>query len=166
MTLRSIAFASLFAATLLTLAGGGVTRAEPAPTTQPRASAYPLDVCVISGHKLGGEMGAAVVETIDGREVHFCCADCVEAFKKDTVSSNKKMDEMIVAKLKPTYPLTECPVAGEPLGSMGDPVMYVDPASNRLIQLCCKGCVKTVKKDPSAALAKIDAAQKAAESGR
>jgi YHS domain-containing protein len=53
---------------------------------KPSAS-YPLKTCVISGDKLGGEMGEAIAYSYDGTEVQFCCPDCVEEFKKDPEKS-------------------------------------------------------------------------------
>jgi len=46
------------------------------------AAAYPLTTCVVSGEKLG-EMGKPVVMNYQGTEVRFCCAMCVDQFKKD-----------------------------------------------------------------------------------
>jgi hypothetical protein len=45
-----------------------------------------------------------------------------------------------------------CPVTGEKLGSMGDPVkVYID---GQPVYLCCKGCLAKVKKDPETYLLK------------
>lgn len=52
------------------------------------------------------------------------------------------------------YPLNTCPVSGEPLGSMGEPVtLSVD---GRDVKLCCAGCQKKFEADPASYLAKID----------
>jgi YHS domain-containing protein len=57
-----------------------------ASTTPPETSVipedYPLDVCVVSGEKLGS-MGEPVVKTYDGQTVVFCCAGCVQPFEKN-----------------------------------------------------------------------------------
>lgn len=163
MIKRSFAAVTCIAALAAGIATSATrSHAEPAASQPAAATAFPLTECVISGDKLG-EHGPVVTATIEGRTVQFCCGGCVEEFKADVAAGNKKLDDAIIAKQKPTYVLKTCPVTDEPLGSMGDPVMYVDHGSNRLIQLCCKGCLKTVKKDPAAALAKIDAAQAAAK---
>ncbi len=47
-----------------------------------------------------------------------------------------------------------CPASGEHLGSMGKP--YKITADGRTFYLCCEGCVKDVKKDPKAVIAKLD----------
>ena len=45
---------------------------------------YPMDTCVVSGDKLGGDMGAPVdfVYRPTNQLVRFCCDGCVDAFKK------------------------------------------------------------------------------------
>lgn len=49
------------------------------PSTE---SSYPLDVCVVSGEKLGS-MGESHVITHEGTEVRFCCEACLPTFNKD-----------------------------------------------------------------------------------
>jgi YHS domain-containing protein len=46
------------------------------------AKPYPLDVCLVSGEKLGS-MGAPVVYVHEGQEVKFCCKSCQPDFKKE-----------------------------------------------------------------------------------
>lgn len=128
-----------------------------APTTRP-AGAYPLAVCPVSGEKLGS-MGDPVEKKIDGRTVKFCCAGCVEAFEKDSEKWNKKMDELIVEAGKGAYPLDECVVSGEELGSMGEPINLVHRPTNTLVRLCCRGCLKAYEKEPKQYVDKIKAAQ-------
>ena len=50
-------------------------------------------------------------------------------------------------------------VGGGKLGSMGKPVEVV--LGNRLVRLCCKGCVPKLKANPAKYLPKLDAAWKA-----
>ena len=65
-------------------------------------------------------------------------------------------------KLIAAYPLTTCVISGEKLvdgGEMGDVVNYVhkEPGKpDRLVRLCCKGCLKDFKKDPAKYLKIID----------
>ncbi|GAA4469922.1 hypothetical protein GCM10023156_62650 [Novipirellula rosea] len=49
-----------------------------------------------------------------------------------------------------------CPVMGEPLGSMGDPVPVT--VGGETLFVCCRGCVKKVKADPAKyfAIARIE----------
>jgi hypothetical protein len=119
---------------------------------------YPLDTCVVSGEKLGGAMGPAV-DYVDGtRLVRFCCGSCVAEYKKDPAAQMAKIDAALIEKLKATYALDTCPVSGEKLGEMGEPVDKLYGV--QLVRLCCKGCVKAFDKDPQAALAKVAAAAK------
>jgi hypothetical protein len=52
------------------------------------------------------------------------------------------------------YPLSVCAVSGEPLGSMGDPVVKV--YEGREVRFCCAGCIKKFEKDTAAAFQKVD----------
>jgi hypothetical protein len=48
---------------------------------------YPLDTCVESGDKLGGDMGPPIVFIYSNngvnQEIKFCCPDCKPKFLKD-----------------------------------------------------------------------------------
>ena len=64
---------------------------------------YPLKICVVSGDKLGGDMGAPFdyVYKEDGkpdRLVRFCCKNCVKDFKKDPAKYLKLIDDAAAAK--------------------------------------------------------------------
>lgn len=82
-------------------------------------------------------------------------------------------DSDAAAKAKAGYPLDTCVVSGEKLdgaGDMGPPVDYIhkeEGKPDRLVRLCCKGCIKDLKKDPATYLKKIDdaAAAKAKHPG-
>lgn len=54
------------------------------------------------------------------------------------------------------YPLATCPVSGDELGSMGDPIVLNQPG--REVKLCCKGCIKSYEDDSNTYNAEIDAA--------
>jgi YHS domain-containing protein len=123
---------------------------------------YPLDTCLVTGEKLGA-MGDPVNTIYKNRLVRFCCAGCVAKFEKEPAKYIAALDKAVIEKQKPTYPLETCVVTGQKLGSMGDPVEYV--VGNRLVRLCCAGCVKQLRQDPLASLAKLDAAAKARQGG-
>ncbi len=62
---------------------------------------------------------------------------------------------------KDKYPLTTCVVSGDKLGEMGEPVSYTYKEAgkpDRVIQFCCKDCIKDFEKEPAKYLAKLDAA--------
>lgn len=129
--------------------------AEPA-TSQPSSTSdypYPLDVCIVSGEKLGS-MGEPVVKTYDGREVRFCCAACVDTFEANQQDYLSQIDKKIVDQQLMHYPIDTCIVAGGKLGSMGDPVNLV--YNNRLVRFCCAGCEPTFKENPEKYLAALD----------
>lgn len=97
----------------------------------------------------------------NNRLFRVCCEDCIDDIHKDPAKYTAELDKAVVAKQKDAYPLKTCVVSDEPLdGSHGEVIEYV--AANRLVRLCCKGCIKAFDKDPAKFLAKIDAA-KAAE---
>jgi YHS domain-containing protein len=64
---------------------------------KPQLKPYPLDVCAVSGEKLG-EMGKPVVIGYEGREIKFCCSHCEPEFKKDPKKYLKKVDEAAAKK--------------------------------------------------------------------
>jgi len=73
------------------------TSAEPAAadaTAMAEKAPYPLDVCVVSGGKLGA-MGDPVIYDYEGREVRFCCTDCVKKFNADPAKYLAKLDAAI-----------------------------------------------------------------------
>jgi YHS domain-containing protein len=114
---------------------------------------YPLDTCVV----LGGKLGDKPVDFVyKNRLIRFCCADCIETFKKDPAKYLAKLNEAVVAKQKPSYPLAICPVMGGKI--VADSIDVV--VGDRLVRLCCPGCIQAVKKEPAKFLAKLDAAKK------
>ena len=77
------------AASLIT---AGTARAEDTKS-EPKKDSYPLTTCVVSGGKLGGDMGEPVKFDYNGREVRFCCPGCVAIFKKDPAKYLKILDD-------------------------------------------------------------------------
>lgn len=90
------------------MAIGGLVSAGAAPSTQPATTRpsesaattrpYPMDVCVVSGEKLNSMGDAPVILQWQGREVRFCCRDCVEEFKRDPARYLAKLDAAAKAK--------------------------------------------------------------------
>src|SRR5690606_8537447 len=58
------------------------------------------------------------------------------------------------ARVGDPYTLNVCAVSGEPLGSMGDPVIAV--VNGREVRYCCASCTKALEKDPEKYLSKVD----------
>ncbi|MCP3914282.1 MAG: hypothetical protein GY711_01865 [bacterium] len=126
----------------------GVVRAQKAD--------YPMDVCAISGEKLGS-MGDPIEYVHGTRLVRFCCKGCVKGFEKDPKKSMADLDRAYIAKLTPKYTMKECLVSGEALGSMGEPVDVL--YGTQLVRLCCRGCVKGFHKEPAKYVAKLTPAK-------
>jgi YHS domain-containing protein len=87
-------------AAVLTLALAGSAYAADdgkAKESKEKPKPYPLDVCAVSGEKLG-EMGKPVVIEYEGREIKFCCTHCEPEFKKDPKKYLKKIDDAAAKK--------------------------------------------------------------------
>ena len=76
-------------------------------------------------------------------------------------------DKKLIETLKKDYPTEMCVVSDEKLGGeMGAPIDYLHTykvdgkEQTRLVRFCCKGCVKSFKKDPDKYLKKLDQAKK------
>jgi len=116
---------------------------------------YPTDKCLVSDEPLGS-MGEPIDFVHEGRLLRLCCKGCLKGVKEDPAKYIAKVDALVVAAQQPSYPLKTCAISGEPLGSMGEPIDLV--LGTKLVRLCCKGCLKTAKKDPAKVLATVDAA--------
>lgn len=118
---------------------------------------YPLNTCVVSAEKFGGDMGDPYVFVHDGREVKLCCKECKEEFDKQPAKFVAKIDE--AAKKVKAYPLKTCAASGEALGGdMGDPYVFIH--EGREIKLCCKECKGDFDKNPAKFISKLDQATK------
>ena len=58
-----------------------------------QAESYPLSTCVVSGEKLGGDMGDIVDYIHENKLVRFCCKGCVKDFKKDPAKYLLKLED-------------------------------------------------------------------------
>ena len=146
------------------------------------AKNYPLKTCIVSDEPLGDEPVDYIHQETGkpDRLVRFCCGGCVEDFKADPARYLAKLDTPAAApapaspaapqasasvdEQRAHYPLAVCAVSGEALGSMGKPFEHVHQETgkpDRLVLMCCKGCLKTFNKSPAKYLARIDAATKA-----
>lgn len=65
-------------------------------------------------------------------------------------------DARVIKFQLPSYPLDTCPISGEKLGGMGEPVNLV--VDGHLVRLCCNSCKKGVEKDKAAVIKKIEEA--------
>jgi hypothetical protein len=122
---------------------------------------YPLSKCIVSGDKLGGDMGKPFVLAYQDREIKLCCKGCQKDFEKDAAEFIKKIDAAEKeAAAKNPYRLTTCLVSGEKLDSMGKPFVFV--YEDKEIKLCCKSCLKDFRKTPEKFMKQLAKADKAA----
>ena len=117
---------------------------------------YPMKTCVITGAKLGS-MGPPVEVIVNNRLFRICCAPCGGKIKKDPEAAFAKLNAAVVAAQKPAYPTKQCVVMAHD-GLDENTTDYV--VANRLVRLCCDGCIETFDKEPAKYLAKVDAAKK------
>jgi hypothetical protein len=124
-------------------------------------------LCPIGKEAIDGETFA----TYEGHKIGFCCGGCDSKF---LAWSKDKKDAFVQASLRQDasagqsedanqremevepYTLTSCPVSGEALGSMGEPLEVT--VQGRLVKLCCKGCTKKLEAEPQKYLEVVDAA--------
>ena len=110
---------------------------------------YPLDTYPISGEKLGKDAVTVVLKDQkdplqEGRQIKFCCKDCVAKFEANPAEALAKVDAEIVKKAEASYPLDHCLVMlDEKLGGDAKSVVL----GNRLYKFCCKKCINNFQKN-------------------
>lgn len=83
---------SSVAALVLAACSGERTDESTATATTTEATPYPLDVCIVSGEKLGS-MGEPITIIHEGREIKFCCDSCPPRFEEDPEKYLNKLDQ-------------------------------------------------------------------------
>ena len=71
---------------------GAAPLTSSAADTKEKLKPYTLETCVVSGDKLG-EMGKPFVYEYKGREIKFCCKNCLKDFNKKPDKYVKKIEE-------------------------------------------------------------------------
>ena len=59
--------------------------------SEKKAKPYVLKTCTVSDEKLDS-MGKPVSYVHEGREIQFCCKDCIKSFKKNPAKYLKKIE--------------------------------------------------------------------------
>jgi len=118
---------------------------------------YPLSVCLISDEPFTDSDDPPIPIVRDGRTIQACCKMCLKQFDENAEAVIANLDKAIIEHQRSTYPLAECPVSGEELGGMGDPVEIVVPG-NRLVRLCCGMCAKKARASAEEIVATLDKA--------
>lgn len=166
-SLAAVAAAGLFFAAQLGATGqdkAAQAEAKPAVSAADQAvidaqlPSYPHMTCPVSSEELGGEMGEPVNLVRNGRLIRVCCKGCIKKVDKDPAAIVAAIDAAVIAEQGPSYPLSTCPISGEPLEK---PVEYVH--GTRLVRFCCDDCKAKFIADPTATMAKVDAALIAAQ---
>ncbi len=126
---------------------------------QADAKPYPLLKCIVSGEKLGGDMGKPYVFAYKGQEIKMCCKSCLDEFNKTPTAFLRKIDAAAkkAAKDHP-YPLNTCLVSGEKFDSNEKPYTFV--YEEKEIKFCCQDCMKDFKKDTAKYMKQLAAADK------
>lgn len=118
---------------------------------------YTLTTCPVAGHEIDHE-GEPVVYVHEGRELKFCCEDCVGKFKADPGQYLSKVDAQMIEQQAMHYPLTTCAVSGELLVADGKFTGVNVVYKNRLVRVGCNNCAGKLEADPAAVLDKLDRA--------
>jgi len=113
---------------------------------------YPLNTCVVSGEAIAE--GEGVDYVYNNRYIKLCCTGCEKKIEADPAKYIAEVDAAVIKAQEGSYTAKTCPVSGEDIGSMGDPVKMV--VANQLVELCCKGCEKKVKANPAKYLTKVE----------
>ncbi len=71
-----------------------------------------------------------------------------------TACSGERDTTSAAADTPTPYPLDTCIVSGEPLGSMGEPVVIVHEGQE--IKFCCDACLPGFEEDPARYLGKLE----------
>ncbi len=114
-------------------------------------------VCPVTGAALGS-MGNPIKVLIDGQPLFLCCKGCVAKVKKDPAAFLPKKSPQVTrvalaaADKEAIARQSVCPVTGEPLGNMGEPIKVL--IDGKPLFLCCPGCLGKVQSDPLAYLQK------------
>ncbi len=120
-----------------------------------QASLYPLATSLVTGKALPARPFEFVYQN---RLVRVGEESERAEFLKDPSRHLDALDAAVASAQGKDYPLKACPVSKEQLGSMGKPVDVV--IAGRLVRLCCKSCLKDVRKEPAAFVAAVEAARK------
>ena len=90
--------AAIVIAPLAVRAGEGQEVPKPDEKAKEKAIPYTLKKCIVSGDKLGGDMGDPYVYIYTDKdkvahEIKFCCKSCLKDFNKDPQGYLKKIAE-------------------------------------------------------------------------
>ena len=125
-------------------------------------------ICPVTDEALGS-MGAPIKVLIGDQAIYVCCEGCIskvrknpEFYLKKARGSGQAQHGSVAPQIRVTQATASdraairaqglCPVTEEALGSMGTPIKI--SIDGQALYVCCKGCVRKVKKNPNVYLAK------------
>ena len=104
-------------------------------------------ICPIMEKPVDATMKSTVV---NGQQVFVCCPPCIPKIQADVVGALKKVNAKYTSFVAAERQVDSdqiharaqgiCPVSGQKLGSMGEPIK-VKVGKEEVAFLCCKGCV-------------------------
>lgn len=144
---------------------GSATETAPQPVVSAVAGDAINTTCPISKKAVDSEC----VTEHAGKRIAFCCGNCKGTFDAWAAADKDAYVKatLVAQETKPAaeaktewkgdpYTVTTCPVSGEKLGSMGDPISQ--RVEGREVKLCCKGCISKLEADPAKFIAVLDKA--------
>lgn len=155
-------------AALLTAASDGTSK--PARV----GFAWPLPTCAVSGEPLGAKPVVLLIDdpkdpAVHGREVRFCCDKCASTFQANRAKYLEAADKAIADRERATYPVASCVIMVDeklpPAGTAEAKDVHEIVVGNQLVRLCCASCERKVRRNPSAALAKVRQAALESQAG-
>ena len=129
------------------LSASAVAAQDDGTTPKGRSALVPQTTCPV----VGGKVNKEVYADYQGKRVYFCCAGCIDEFKKDPAKYVKKLEDSGVTLEKTPVPQTTCPV----LGGKVNKDIYADYQGKR-VYFCCAGCIDEFKKDPAKYVKKLE----------
>lgn len=86
---------------------------------------------------------------VNGHPIFICCPPCADKINADPDTYTKQVDALYTASIRDELRIAVqeiCPVSGQKLGSMGDPLKV--KVGEETVFLCCKGCMgKEIKRE-------------------
>ena len=96
---------------------------------------------------MGGKINKNIVTEYKGKKVYFCCAGCVEKFKKNP---DKYISKLPQFKEKDVIEQKNCPVMGGKINKN----IFVEYKGKK-VYFCCEGCDDMFNKNPEKYLSKL-----------
>ncbi|MEY3027567.1 MAG: hypothetical protein RLZZ238_2464 [Planctomycetota bacterium] len=114
-----------------------------------KAGNYPLGTCLVMTDE--GLDASSKTVVYHNRVYKLCCKKCVSRFNSDPTKYEKQYEAAVIARQKPNYKATKCPISGEAIDANSTDVVI----GNMLVRTCCPKCAAKAKANPAATRAKV-----------